>query len=39
MKNLLALLGGIFAAKKAKLGCLGTIIVFIVVYYVIKNIL
>lgn len=39
MKNLLALFGGIFAARKAKLGCFGTIIVFIIVYYVIKNVL
>jgi hypothetical protein len=39
MKNLIAFFAALFTAKKAKLGCFGTVILFIVVYYVVKNIL
>ncbi len=39
MKNLIAFLAAFFAAKKTKLGCFGTVIVFIIVYYVVKKIL
>ncbi|TDP60876.1 hypothetical protein BC748_0477 [Flavobacterium dankookense] len=39
MKNLIALIGAFFAAKNTKFGCLGTIIVFIVVYWLIKKVL
>jgi hypothetical protein len=39
MKNLIAFIAAFFAAKKTKFGCLGTIIVFIIVYYLVKNIL
>jgi hypothetical protein len=39
MKRLIALVAAFFAAKNTKFGCIGTIIVFIVVYYLVKNIL
>ena len=39
MKNLVALLGAFFAAKNTRFGCFGTVIVFIVVYYLIKKVL
>jgi hypothetical protein len=39
MKNLVAFIAAFFAAKKSKLGCFGTVLVFIVVYYLVKKIL
>jgi hypothetical protein len=39
MKNIIAFFAAFFAAKKTKFGCFGTIIVFIVVYYLVKKIL
>lgn len=39
MKNVIALIAGVFAAKKTKFGCFGTIIVFIIVYYLVKKVL
>ena len=39
MKNLIALIAGVFAAKKTRFGCFGSVLVFIVVYYLVKNIL
>jgi hypothetical protein len=39
MKNLIAFFAAFFAAKKTNFGCFGTIIVFIVVYYLVKKIL
>jgi hypothetical protein len=39
MKNLIAFIGAFFAAKKSRFGCFGTIIVFIVVYWLIKKVL
>lgn len=39
MKNLIALIAAFFAAKKTRFGCFGTVIVFIVVYYIVKRIL
>lgn len=39
MKNLVAFFVAFFAAKKSRFGCFGTIIVFIVVYYLVKRLL
>jgi|694.fasta_scaffold25729_2 hypothetical protein len=39
MKNIIALVAAFFAAKKTKFGCFGTVIIFIIVYYVVKSIL
>jgi hypothetical protein len=39
MKKLIAIIAAFFAAKKTNFGCIGTIIVFIVVYYLVKSIL
>jgi hypothetical protein len=39
MKNLIALITAFFAAKKTKFGCFGTVLVFIIVYYLMKKIL
>lgn len=39
MKNFIAFIAAFFAAKKTKFGCFGTIVVFIVVYYLVKKIL
>jgi hypothetical protein len=39
MKNLIALFGAFFAAKKSRFGCLGTAVVCILVYYLFKKIL
>jgi hypothetical protein len=39
MKNLIAFLVAIFAAKKTKFGCFGTGLVFIIVYWLVKKIL
>jgi hypothetical protein len=39
MKNIIAFIAAIFAAKKSRFGCFGTIVVFIVVYYLVKKIL
>lgn len=39
MKNFVALIAAFFAAKKSRFGCFGTVIVFIVVYYIVKSIL
>lgn len=39
MKNLIAFIAAIFAAKKTKFGCFGTVIVFIIVYLLVKKIL
>jgi len=39
MKKLIAFFVALFAAKKTKLGCFGSIIVFIIVYYLIKKVL
>ena len=39
MKNLIAFFAALFTAKKTKFGCFGTVIVFIVVYYLVKKIL
>jgi len=39
MKNLIAFIAAFFAAKNTKFGCFGTIIVFIVVYWLVKKII
>jgi hypothetical protein len=39
MKKIIALIAAIFAAKKTKFGCFGTVVVFIIVYWLIKKIL
>lgn len=39
MKNLIAFIAAFFAAKKSRFGCFGTVIVFIIVYYIVKRIL
>lgn len=39
MKNLIALIAAFFAAKKTRFGCFGTVIVFIIVYYLVKKVL
>jgi len=39
MKNIIAFIAAILAAKKSRFGCFGTIIVFIIVYYLVKKIL
>ena len=39
MKNLIALIAAFFAAKKTKFGCFGTVLVFIIVYMLVKKIL
>jgi hypothetical protein len=39
MKNILAFFAAIFVAKKSRFGCFGTVFVFVVVYYLVKNIL
>jgi hypothetical protein len=39
MKNIIAFIAAVFAAKKTKFGCFGTVLVFIVVYYLVKKIL
>ena len=39
MKNIIAFIAAIFAAKKSRFGCFGTLIVFLVVYYLVKKIL
>lgn len=39
MKNIIAFFAAFFVAKKTKFGCFGTVIVFIIVYYLVKKIL
>jgi hypothetical protein len=39
MKNIIAFITAIFAAKKSRFGCFGTVLVFIIVYYFVKRIL
>jgi hypothetical protein len=39
MKNIIAFFAAFFAAKNTKFGCFGTIIVFIIVYWLVKKIL
>jgi hypothetical protein len=39
MKNLVAFIAAFFAAKNTKFGCFGTVLIFIVVYYIVKRIL
>jgi hypothetical protein len=39
MKNFIAFIAAFFAAKKSRFGCFGTVIVFLVVYYLVKKIL
>jgi len=39
MKNLIAFIAAFFAAKNTKFGCFGTVVVFFVVYYLVKKIL
>lgn len=39
MKNLVAIIAAFFAAKKTKFGCFGTVIIFMVVYYLVKKVL
>lgn len=39
MKKLLALIAAFFAAKNTKFGCFGTVIIFLVVYWLVKKIL